>query len=55
MSTFILAWILVIPAGMSRPATYSPPVQTLEECKRLQQASMAGDCVQVRVLAGGSR
>ncbi len=52
MSVFILVWMLVIPAGMSRPATYSPPVQTLEDCKRLQQASMAGDCVQVKVLGG---
>lgn len=53
MSAFILAWVLVIPYGPNRPTTYSPPVQTLEDCKRLQEASMVlGNCVQVSVLRG---
>ena len=50
MSAFILVWMLVIPYGGTRPTTYSPPVQTLEDCKRLQEASMAGNCVPVNVL-----
>lgn len=52
MSTFILVWVLVVPAGMSRPATYSPLVETLADCKKLQQASMAGECVQIKVFGG---
>jgi hypothetical protein len=51
MSAFILVWMLVIPYGPNRPTTYSPPVQTLEDCKRLQEASMVvGNCVSINVL-----
>jgi hypothetical protein len=56
MTTFILAWVLVTPAGGNRPTTYSPPVQTQEDCKKLQVSDwLVGTCVQVRVLAGGAK
>lgn len=56
MNAFILVWILM---GMDTHGgfTYSPPVQTLEDCQRMQSTyyefgfiSSKAKCVQVNVL-----
>jgi hypothetical protein len=57
MSAFILAWVLVVSDGQYR-ITYSPPVQTLEDCQRLQahvdkHSYGNSKCMQLNVLARG--
>jgi len=64
MSAFILAWMLVSYDGYQSGMIYSPAVETLEDCQRLQafrkNATRLGtdygsQCVQVRVLKGVTR
>ena len=52
MTTFVLVWVLVVLGNGNRPATFSPAVQDLESCVRLQNAVRYQDtqCVQVWVL-----
>lgn len=52
--TTILVWYLVT-VGNTRDVTYSPPLATLEECVRLQEArpawyAISRQCVQVKVV-----
>ena len=59
--TFILVWVLVTFDSYASGTVYSPPMQTLEDCKRLQEAAYKlsrqerGQCVQINVLRGGWR
>jgi len=64
MSAFILAWVLVSYDGYHSGMTYSPAVETLEDCQRLQAfrritlrlgTDNGSQCVQVRVLKGATR
>jgi hypothetical protein len=64
MSHFILAWMLVSYDGYHSGMIYSPAVETLEDCQRLQafrKNSMrigtdnGSQCVQVRVMKGATR
>lgn len=49
MTEFILAWVLVTGYNGSY-SSYSPPVKTLEDCQRMQNALRKGTCVQISVL-----
>ncbi len=59
--TFILVWVLVSFDSYASGMVYSPPLQTLEDCKRLQEAAMKlfkhsqNTCVQINVLRGAQR
>lgn len=64
MSSFILAWVLVTYDSHSSGMIYSPVVETLEDCQRLQafrkhalrySVDNGGQCIQVRVLKGVTR
>ena len=59
MSAFILAWVLVSMNGYG-VVNYSPPVETVGECQRLQKfllergvGTQRSQCIQVNVLARG--
>jgi hypothetical protein len=61
MSAFILVWMLVSYDSYQSGMIYSPPVETLEDCQRLQAfrrttlrlgTDYGSQCVQVRVLKG---
>jgi hypothetical protein len=61
MSAFILAWVLVSFDSYSTGMIYSPAVETLEDCQRLQAfrkiairvaTDNSSQCVQVRVMRG---
>lgn len=61
MSAFILAWVLVSYDSHSAGMLYSPAVETLEDCQRLQAfrkntlrlgVDNGSQCVQVRVMRG---
>lgn len=51
MKIFVLAWVLVITGG-GRPAVFSPPVEDVHSCERMQKAIKYQDtqCVQVYIL-----
>lgn len=51
MANFVLVWVLVVTGG-ARPAVFSPPVEDLASCQRLQRAIKYQDtqCVQIRIL-----
>jgi hypothetical protein len=60
--TFILVWVLVSFDSYASGLVYSPPMQTLEDCKRLQEVAMKlsqqyskNTCVQINVLRGAQR
>lgn len=59
--TFILVWVLVSFDSYASGMVYSPPMQTLEDCKRLQEVAMKlsqngkNTCVQINVLRGAQR
>ena len=59
--TFILVWVLVSFDSYASGLAYSPPMQTLEDCKRLQEVAMKlshqskNTCVQINVLRGARR
>ena len=64
MSLFILAWVLVSYDSHSSGMVYSPAVETLADCQRLQAfrrttlrlgTDYSSQCVQVRVLKGATR
>jgi hypothetical protein len=64
MSVFILAWVLVSFDSYSSGLVYSPAVETLEDCQKLQAfrrtalrlgTDNGAQCVQVRVLKGVTR
>jgi hypothetical protein len=64
MSAFILAWVLVSFDSYTSGMIYSPPVETLEDCQRLQEfrkiatrvrEDNSAQCVQVRTLKGVTR
>ncbi len=60
MTTFVLAWVLVAFDSYNAGIQYSPPLHTLEDCKRLQevrkQLKMGRDqCVQLNVMRGTQR
>ena len=54
MSTFVLVWVLVVTGQSNRPVVFSPPVEDLASCQRLQQAIKYQEtqCIQIRILAG---
>lgn len=61
MSAFILAWVLVSFDSYTSGMIYSPAVETLEDCQRLQafrkiatrvREDNSAQCVQVRVMRG---
>lgn len=57
MNSFILVWVLANFDGSRGLLTYSPPVQTLEDCQRLQKFVSAGhwgrsQCIQINILRG---
>jgi hypothetical protein len=62
MSAFILAWVLVSFDSYSTGMIYSPAVETLEDCQRLQAfrkiairgvaTDNSSQCVQLRVMRG---
>jgi hypothetical protein len=60
-TTFILVWVLVSFDSYASGLAYSPPMQTLEDCKRLQEVSMKlshqnkNTCVQLNILRGAQR
>jgi hypothetical protein len=63
MSAFILAWVLVSYDSYHSGMIYSPAVETLEDCQRLQtfrKNSMrigtdnGSQCIQVRVMKGAA-
>ena len=51
MATFVLVWVLIATGG-ARPAVFSPPVEDLASCQRMQQAIKYQEtqCVQIRIL-----
>jgi hypothetical protein len=61
MTTFVLAWVLVTYDSFNSGMQYSPPLHTLEDCKRLQevrkQLTIKGldQCVQLNVMRGAQR
>ena len=64
MSSFILAWVLVSYDSHRSGMIYSPAVETLEDCQRLQvfrrnslriETDNSSQCIQVRVLKGVTR
>jgi hypothetical protein len=61
MTTFVLAWVLVTFDSFNSGMQYSPPLHTLEDCKRLQevrkQLPIKGpdQCVQLNVMRGTQR
>jgi hypothetical protein len=61
MTTFVLAWVLVTFDSFNSGMQYSPPLHTLEDCKRLQevrkQLKIDGrdQCVQLNVMRGAQR
>ena len=64
MTHFILAWVLVSYDSYHSGMVYSPPVETLADCQRLQAfrrntvrigTDKDSQCVQVRVLKGVTR
>jgi len=64
MTTFVLAWVLVTFDSYNAGMRYSPPLQTLEDCQRLQEfrkqlkigasaaSGMNERCIQLNVLRG---
>lgn len=61
MSAFILAWVLVSFDSYTSGMIYSPAVETLEDCQRLQAfrknslrigVDNGAQCVQIRILKG---
>ena len=61
MSAFILAWVLVSYDSYHSGMIYSPAVETLEDCQKLQASrknvlrlgvDTGSQCVQVRVMRG---
>jgi hypothetical protein len=61
MSAFILAWVLISYDSNYSGTVYSPAVETLADCQRLQAfrrtilqlgTDKNSQCVQVRVLKG---
>jgi hypothetical protein len=61
MSAFILAWVLVSYDSYHSGMIYSPAVETLEDCQKLQTvrknaprlgADNGAQCVQLRVMRG---
>jgi len=61
MSAFILAWVLVSYDSHYSGMVYSPAVETLADCQRLQafrkikfqiEKDVNAQCVQVKVLRG---
>ena len=61
MSAFVLAWVLVSYDGYHSGMIYSPAVETLEDCQKLQAfrkntlrlgVDNGAQCVQVRVMRG---
>jgi hypothetical protein len=62
MTTFVLAWVLVTFDSYNSGMQYSPPLQTLEDCKRLQEfrkqlkiSGMNEQCIQLNVMRGAQR
>jgi hypothetical protein len=56
MNAFILVWVLISVDGHSR-LTYSPPLQTIDDCQRMQKvvkdnqyAGVRTQCVQLNIL-----
>lgn len=52
MTNFVLVWVLVIVGG-GRPTEFSPPVEDLASCQRIQQAIdkyQRSQCVQIRLV-----
>jgi hypothetical protein len=47
----ILVWYMISQVGAS-PYTFSPPVATLEDCKRMQSADkyLHSKCIQVNLV-----
>jgi len=61
MNEFILVWVLMVFDPSRGALTYSPPVKTLEDCKRMQKfvdsrsdTFGANQCVQINILKKAS-